>query len=201
MRFTDNLYTVLQVHESAEPEVIEAAFRRLALKYHPDRNASPDATELMQRLNKAYAVLSDPGKRAAYDLQQRTGQQAEREGPQQTRQSDAEPSQQTETWKDPGSVPSEQHAQQQGDSRGQETPTDTSEDPPEWMYWVWAALCFTGFCWLAFRFEAWFGQWPMYIQLLIAGGLVVLFAFLVNIAPIIVYIYLDERNRRLSRRQ
>ena len=75
----DDWYSILQVHESAEPEVIEAAYRRLARKYHPDVNTSPNATETMQRLNDAYAVLSDPGKRSAYDDRRRVGRWAERE--------------------------------------------------------------------------------------------------------------------------
>lgn len=60
-------YEVLQVHPSAEPEVVDAAFRRLSRKYHPDLNPSPDATEAMQRLTAAYGVLRDPERRAAYD--------------------------------------------------------------------------------------------------------------------------------------
>lgn len=62
-----DLYEVLQVHPAAEPEVIEAAFRGLTRKYHPDLNPSPDATQAMQRLTAAYEVLRDPDRRAAYD--------------------------------------------------------------------------------------------------------------------------------------
>ena len=68
---TDDWYKVLQVHQSAESEVIEAAYKRLARKYHPDVNASPDAKEMMQRLNDAYSVLGNPHKRAAYDEHRR----------------------------------------------------------------------------------------------------------------------------------
>lgn len=60
-------YAILQVHPNAEPEVIEAAYRRLAAKYHPDVNPSPDATVRMQAINEAHRVLSDPARRAAYD--------------------------------------------------------------------------------------------------------------------------------------
>lgn len=60
-------YAILQVHPSAEPEVIEAAYRRLAAKYHPDVNPSPDATARMQQINEAHRVLSDATLRAAYD--------------------------------------------------------------------------------------------------------------------------------------
>jgi len=60
-------YAILQVHPNAEPEVIDAAYRRLAAKYHPDVNSSPDATARMQQINEAHRVLSDPARRAAYD--------------------------------------------------------------------------------------------------------------------------------------
>ena len=60
-------YAILQVDPRAEKEVIEAAYRRLAAKYHPDRNRSPEAAEKMKRINAAYDVLSNPEKRAAYD--------------------------------------------------------------------------------------------------------------------------------------
>jgi curved DNA-binding protein CbpA len=63
-----NLYRVLQVDPSAEPEVIEAAYRRLALKYHPDRNLGDAlAEEQMKRINEAFRVLGKPDLRADYD--------------------------------------------------------------------------------------------------------------------------------------
>jgi curved DNA-binding protein CbpA len=66
---TQDYYRVLQVDPSAEPEVIDRAYRALALKYHPDRSAgTPDAAGTrMRRINEAYAVLSDPKARARYD--------------------------------------------------------------------------------------------------------------------------------------
>lgn len=60
-------YAILQVHPQAEKEVIGAAYRKLAAKYHPDVSASPDAADKMAQLNQAYEVLSDPAKRAGYD--------------------------------------------------------------------------------------------------------------------------------------
>lgn len=60
-------YAVLQVHPQADREVIGAAYRRLAAKYHPDVNPSPDAADKMKQLNEAYEVLSDPARRAVYD--------------------------------------------------------------------------------------------------------------------------------------
>ncbi len=67
-----DLYEILQLHPSAEPDIIQAARRRLTLRYHPDRNSSPEAAEVMRRVNNAYEILSDPERRAAYDLN-RTG--------------------------------------------------------------------------------------------------------------------------------
>lgn len=63
------LYQVMQVDPLAEPEVIDAAFKRLALKYHPDTSKAPDAGERMRELLEAKKILSDPGRRALYDRQ------------------------------------------------------------------------------------------------------------------------------------
>ncbi len=62
-------YNIIQVAPQADKEVIEAAYRRLAAKYHPDVDHTPGATERMKLLNAAYEVLSDPVKRRTYDLQ------------------------------------------------------------------------------------------------------------------------------------
>src|ERR1700746_3943766 len=60
-------YDILQVSPTAEPEVIQAAYKRLAFKYHPDRNSNPGSQEMMRLLNEAYRILSDAKRRAAYD--------------------------------------------------------------------------------------------------------------------------------------
>ncbi len=60
-------YEVLGVPRDADAKTIKDAFRKLALKYHPDRNKSPDAEARFKEIAEAYAVLSDPRKRAAYD--------------------------------------------------------------------------------------------------------------------------------------
>ena len=62
-----DFYGILQVHPRAEKEVIDAAYRKLAAKYHPDVSHVSDASERMKQINTAYEVLSDPVKRAAYD--------------------------------------------------------------------------------------------------------------------------------------
>ncbi|MDR9390563.1 MAG: molecular chaperone DnaJ [Trueperaceae bacterium] len=61
-------YDLLGVARDADTKAIKAAYRKLALKYHPDRNpGDPDAEETFKSLNEAYAVLSDDEKRANYD--------------------------------------------------------------------------------------------------------------------------------------
>lgn len=60
-------YELLSVPRSASQEEIKKAFRRLALRYHPDRNKNPGAEAKFKEINEAYEVLSDPDKRAAYD--------------------------------------------------------------------------------------------------------------------------------------
>lgn len=63
----NDYYRVLQVDPAAEPEVIKAAYHRLAEKYHPDKAFSPDAVDRMQEINEAYETLGDITKRAKYD--------------------------------------------------------------------------------------------------------------------------------------
>lgn len=66
MQHGRNLYEILQVDPRAEPEVLEAAFRRLARKYHPDVSGT-EGDGRMKEINAAYQVLRDPKQRAEYD--------------------------------------------------------------------------------------------------------------------------------------
>lgn len=60
-------YEVLGVPREADQKAIKNAFRQLALKFHPDRNKEPGAEARFKEIAEAYAVLSDPKKRADYD--------------------------------------------------------------------------------------------------------------------------------------
>ena len=62
-----NYYHILGVLENATEQEIKKAFKGLALKYHPDRNADPQAEERFKLINEAYQVLSDILKRSIYD--------------------------------------------------------------------------------------------------------------------------------------
>ena len=60
-------YEVLGVERGASQDEIKKAFRKLAFQYHPDRNKEPDAEEKFKEISEAYAILSDPEKKAQYD--------------------------------------------------------------------------------------------------------------------------------------
>lgn len=60
-------YELLGIDRNASDEKIKGAFRKLAFKYHPDRNRDDGAEEKFKEANEAYEVLSDPERRAAYD--------------------------------------------------------------------------------------------------------------------------------------
>jgi len=60
-------YEVLGVGREADPKEIKSAYRKLALKYHPDRSQETDAEERFKEISEAYAVLSDSDKRKQYD--------------------------------------------------------------------------------------------------------------------------------------
>src|SRR2546421_11034956 len=61
-------YEVLGVERSADEGELKSAFRKLAMKWHPDRNPSDKSCEVrFKEINEAYEILKDPDKRAAYD--------------------------------------------------------------------------------------------------------------------------------------
>lgn len=67
-----NFYSLLEINEDASIDDIKKSYRRLSLKYHPDRNKNnPDFVKKFQEINEAYETLSDEGKRELYDCEQR----------------------------------------------------------------------------------------------------------------------------------
>jgi curved DNA-binding protein CbpA len=64
-------YVILQISADASPEEVHRAYRSLALRFHPDRNGSPEASRMMVHINEAYSVLGDPVRRRKYDREQR----------------------------------------------------------------------------------------------------------------------------------
>lgn len=60
-------YEVLGVSKDTPINEIKSQYRKLALKFHPDRNKSEEAAEHFKEISEAYAVISDPEKRKIYD--------------------------------------------------------------------------------------------------------------------------------------
>ena len=60
-------YSILNLDNKANSEVIKKAYRRQAIKWHPDKNPGKDTAREMQQVNEAYLILGDPDARERYD--------------------------------------------------------------------------------------------------------------------------------------
>ena len=67
MRMGKDYYKSLGLSRGASEEDIKKAYKKMALKFHPDKNKSPGAEEKFKEIAEAYEVLSDPKKRQVFD--------------------------------------------------------------------------------------------------------------------------------------
>jgi DnaJ-class molecular chaperone len=67
MRMGKDYYKILGIPRNASEDDIKKAYRKLALKYHPDKNKAPGAEEKFKEVAEAYEVLSDKRKRDIFD--------------------------------------------------------------------------------------------------------------------------------------
>lgn len=65
-------YATLGIPVGASRAEAARAHRRLAMRFHPDRNPGPEAADRMRRINEAWRILSDPSRRARYDAERTT---------------------------------------------------------------------------------------------------------------------------------
>jgi DnaJ-class molecular chaperone len=73
MSSSKTFYEILGVSKDASEDELKKAYRKLSLKYHPDRNSDENAQSMFQEINEAYENLGDPAKRQEYDMQQQYG--------------------------------------------------------------------------------------------------------------------------------
>ena len=69
-------YKILGIPSGANEDEIKKAYRKMALKYHPDKNKEPNAEQKFKEIADAYDVLSDPKKRGLYDQYGEEGKRA-----------------------------------------------------------------------------------------------------------------------------
>ena len=64
-KYKMNYYEILEIPQDSSEAEIKKAYRKLAMKYHPDKN--PDTGDKFKKISEAYSILSDKGKRKEYD--------------------------------------------------------------------------------------------------------------------------------------
>lgn len=64
----NDLYGILGISKNSDQDMIKRAYRKLASKWHPDKNSSTEATDKFQQIEEAYRILSDPAKKSQYDM-------------------------------------------------------------------------------------------------------------------------------------
>jgi molecular chaperone DnaJ len=70
---SSNFYDILGVQQNSSVDEVKKAYRKLSFIHHPDKNNSPESTQMFQKLAEAYSVLSDPSKRQQYDMELKFG--------------------------------------------------------------------------------------------------------------------------------
>jgi|GEM_PF-1167646 len=68
MQLDTDYYQLLEIDKNATQDEIKKAYRKMALRYHPDVNSDLEAGEQFKNISQAYSVLADPAKRQYYDL-------------------------------------------------------------------------------------------------------------------------------------
>ena len=63
-----DLYDILGVARDVSEEQLKKAYKKMALRFHPDKNRAPNATEAFKKVNQAFACLNDKEKRKYYDV-------------------------------------------------------------------------------------------------------------------------------------
>src|SRR3989442_14212998 len=64
-------YELLEIQPEASADEVHNAYRSLAMRYHPDRNAAPEAASMMAVINEAYSILGEPARRRRYDQERK----------------------------------------------------------------------------------------------------------------------------------